>query len=84
MSQLYEFILISFSSQVDLRIFTKESVYRYNILVPSDVSHSLLLHLKWMIQKDLLGQDIFLIGSPGPLRRRLALMYLVRSLSALT
>ncbi|XP_067943521.1 von Willebrand factor A domain-containing protein 8-like [Watersipora subatra] len=44
--------------------------------LPGDVSHSLLQHLKWMMQKDLLGQDIFLIGCPGPMRRRLALMYL--------
>lgn len=29
-----------------------------------------------MLQKDILGQDMFLIGKPGPLRRRLALAYL--------
>jgi hypothetical protein len=29
-----------------------------------------------MLQKDLLGQDIFLIGRPGPLRRQLAMQYL--------
>jgi hypothetical protein len=29
-----------------------------------------------MMQKDALGQDMFLIGSPGPLRRHLAMMYL--------
>ena len=34
-----------------------------------------LKHLKWILQKDLLGQDIFLIGRPGPLRRQLALQY---------
>jgi hypothetical protein len=28
-----------------------------------------------MAQKDLLGQDIFLVGPPGPLRRRLAMAY---------
>ena len=33
-------------------------------------------HLKWLMQKDLLGQDVFLIGRPGPLRRQLALQYL--------
>ncbi|XP_027851720.2 von Willebrand factor A domain-containing protein 8 [Aphis gossypii] len=33
-------------------------------------------HLRWMLQKDILGQDMFLIGKPGPLRRRLALAYL--------
>ena len=29
-----------------------------------------------MLQKDLLGQDIFLIGRPSPLRRSLAMQYL--------
>ena len=28
--------------------------------------------------QDKLGQDVFLIGSPGPLRRLLAMQYLVR------
>ena len=32
------------------------------------------------MQKDLLGQDVFLIGPPGPLRRSLAMMYLVSHL----
>merc|ERR1719272_2713436 len=26
----------------------------------------LLPHLRWMLQKDALGQDMFLIGAPGP------------------
>ncbi|ETW00905.1 hypothetical protein, variant 1 [Aphanomyces invadans] len=34
-----------------------------------------LEHLRWMLQKDLLGQDMFLIGPPGPARRRLALQF---------
>lgn len=29
-----------------------------------------------MLQKDLLGQDMFLIGPPGPKRRNLAMQYL--------
>ncbi|XP_059417512.1 von Willebrand factor A domain-containing protein 8 isoform X1 [Carassius carassius] len=33
-------------------------------------------HLRWIMQKDLLGQDVFLIGPPGPLRRSLAMQYL--------
>ena len=32
--------------------------------------------MKWMMQKDLLGQDIFLLGRPGPGRRTLAQQYL--------
>jgi len=29
-----------------------------------------------MLKKDLLGQDMFLIGAPSPLRRSLAMQYL--------
>ena len=32
-------------------------------------------HLQWMLQKDALGQDMFLIGPPGPARRRLAMAF---------
>ena len=35
-------------------------------------SQGTLKKLKWMIQKDELGQDIFLIGPPGPSKLRLA------------
>eukprot|EP00755_Sulcionema_specki_P007718 Sspe_Gene.38973::Locus_18803_Transcript_1_2_Confidence_0.400_Length_3854::g.38973::m.38973 len=40
-----------------------------------DVPLDMLPHLRWMLQKDLLGQDMFLVGPPGPLRRRLVLQY---------
>ncbi|GFO07343.1 von Willebrand factor a domain-containing protein 8-like [Plakobranchus ocellatus] len=39
-------------------------------------SQSVLQHLRWIMQKDSLGQDVFLIGPPGPLRRQIAMMYL--------
>ncbi|XP_069677328.1 von Willebrand factor A domain-containing protein 8 isoform X2 [Periplaneta americana] len=39
-------------------------------------SQEILQHLRWMLQKDVLGQDMFLIGRPGPLRRQLAMQYL--------
>ncbi|KAF5289201.1 hypothetical protein FQR65_LT00087 [Abscondita terminalis] len=39
-------------------------------------TQSTLHYLRWMMQKDLLGQDIFLIGPPGPRRRTLAMQYL--------
>ncbi|GAB1605806.1 von Willebrand factor A domain-containing protein 8-like [Argonauta hians] len=42
----------------------------------SNPSQAVLRHLRWIMQKDLLQQDIFLIGSPGPLRRQVAMMYL--------
>ncbi len=38
-------------------------------------SQTSLTHLQWMMQKEDLKQDIFLIGAPGPLRRRLALAF---------
>lgn len=41
-----------------------------------NMSQTSLHHIRWMIQKDLLGQDIFLIGPPGPKRRLLAMQYL--------
>ncbi|XP_064638932.1 von Willebrand factor A domain-containing protein 8-like [Lineus longissimus] len=44
--------------------------------LPAVQSQTVLKHLRWMMQKDALGQDMFLIGSPGPLRRHLAMMYL--------
>ncbi|KAF0712384.1 hypothetical protein As57867_004834, partial [Aphanomyces stellatus] len=38
-------------------------------------SQETLGHLRWMLQKDILHQDMFLIGPPGPARRRLALQF---------
>ncbi|XP_042541330.1 von Willebrand factor A domain-containing protein 8 isoform X2 [Dipodomys spectabilis] len=40
------------------------------------LAQSVVQHLRWIMQKDLLGQDIFLIGPPGPLRRTIAMQYL--------
>lgn len=42
----------------------------------SKLSQTTLHHLKWLLQKDNLGQDIFLLGRPGPHRRLLAMQYL--------
>eukprot|EP00049_Salpingoeca_infusionum_P004861 m.84891 g.84891 ORF g.84891 m.84891 type:complete len:1894 (-) comp12765_c0_seq4:107-5788(-) len=39
------------------------------------LSQNMLRHLRWMMQKDNLGQDIFLLGMPGRARRQLALAY---------
>ncbi|KAJ3334584.1 hypothetical protein HDU91_002655, partial [Kappamyces sp. JEL0680] len=60
--------------RVDLRPANPE-------LVPSspavllDESQETLGHLRWMIQKGNLQQDMFLTGNPGPFRRQLALFY---------
>lgn len=40
-----------------------------------DVPQTIVHHLRWMLQKDLLGQDMFLIGRPGPLRRIITMQY---------
>ncbi|XP_041484897.1 von Willebrand factor A domain-containing protein 8-like isoform X2 [Lytechinus variegatus] len=44
--------------------------------LPENVPQSVLRHLRWIMQKDSLGQDVFLIGAPGPLRRAIAMQYL--------
>ncbi|BES87714.1 von Willebrand factor A domain containing 8 [Nesidiocoris tenuis] len=44
--------------------------------LPIEYDQDTLHHLRWMLQKDLLAQDIFLIGPPGPSKRRLAFRYL--------
>lgn len=41
-----------------------------------EISQTILHHLRWMLQKDLLGQDMFLIGRPGPFRRSIVMQYL--------
>ncbi|KAG2198207.1 hypothetical protein INT46_006615 [Mucor plumbeus] len=38
-------------------------------------AQDILRHLRWIMQKDKLGQDIFLLGPPGPLRRNLIMKY---------
>ncbi|XP_074632889.1 von Willebrand factor A domain-containing protein 8-like isoform X1 [Acropora palmata] len=44
--------------------------------VCGELPQYVLQNLRWIMQKDKLGQDVFLIGSPGPLRRLLAMQYL--------
>eukprot|EP00092_Neocalanus_flemingeri_P037789 GFUD01041137.1.p1 GENE.GFUD01041137.1~~GFUD01041137.1.p1 ORF type:complete len:1900 (+),score=456.60 GFUD01041137.1:60-5702(+) len=44
--------------------------------LPENIPKETMKDLKWMMQKDLLGQDMFLLGRPGPLRRTLAQQYL--------
>lgn len=41
-----------------------------------ELTQNTLRHLRWMLQKDILKQDIFLIGRPGPSRRQLAMTFL--------
>jgi len=44
--------------------------------LPTTIPKETMKDLQWMLQKDLLGQDMFLLGRPGPLRRSLAQQYL--------
>ncbi|CAL4113350.1 unnamed protein product, partial [Meganyctiphanes norvegica] len=79
------YVPIRFSSdatKVTIGNITKElKTPRNPELVPvgylsAENSQSWLTHLRWLLQKDQLGQDVFLIGPPGPLRRSLAMSYL--------
>jgi len=48
------------------------------LLQPSPLfgdAQEVLRHLQWIMQKDLLGQDVFLLGPPGPLRRWLVMRF---------
>lgn len=40
------------------------------------ISPTILHHLRWIMQKDCLNQDVFLIGKPGSLKRSIAMQYL--------
>lgn len=40
-----------------------------------ELDQSTLKKLRWMLQKDVLGQDMFLIGPPGPEKFRIAHLY---------
>ena len=48
----------------------EQSVLPKELLTQSDLSH-----LRWMLQKDLLKQDMFLLGPPGNFRRAMAMRY---------
>ena len=40
-----------------------------------NLSQDSLKHIRWLLQKDLLGQDAFLIGPPGPRKRWISLAF---------
>ncbi|KAJ0396306.1 hypothetical protein P43SY_007156 [Pythium insidiosum] len=45
------------------------------VVAPVKSAAELLSHLRWMLQKDLLKQDMFLIGPPGASRRLLSMRF---------
>ena len=57
--------------------FSAVTTFSLIVLEDKNIPQSVIRHLRWIAQKDLLGQDVFLIGPPGPLRRQLAMLYLV-------
>ncbi|KAF4526554.1 hypothetical protein B566_EDAN009125 [Ephemera danica] len=54
----------------------KQPAYVPISYISKELSQETLSHLRWMLQKDVLGQDIFLIGRPGPHRRTIAMQFL--------
>lgn len=58
------------------REYVPQKYIRVNEAGTLELSQTALHHLRWMLQKDNLGQDMFLLGRPGPLRRSVAMQYL--------
>jgi hypothetical protein len=54
---------------------TSARVPRLYAAPAGDLPHDAPAVLRWLAQKDALVQDAFLVGPPGPERRRLALAY---------
>lgn len=54
-----------------------KTLFHLGLPVSDSLPQTLAQHLGWIMQKDILGQDVFLIGPPGPLRRSIAMQYLV-------
>ncbi|XP_029314557.1 LOW QUALITY PROTEIN: von Willebrand factor A domain-containing protein 8 [Cottoperca gobio] len=84
MSRHHEVKLLNTSSGDTVKIGDlsyKLKTPRNSELVPvkhlsDSLPQTVVQHLRWIMQKDLLGQDVFLIGPPGPLRRSIAMQYL--------
>lgn len=55
--------------------FVPFRIIPYIATICSIENQDVVKHLRWMLQKDSLKQDMFLLGPPGPLKRWLALLY---------
>ncbi|MEQ2256117.1 von Willebrand factor A domain-containing protein 8, partial [Ilyodon furcidens] len=63
--------------EISYKLKTPQNPERVPLKYLSDsLPQAVAQHLRWIMQKDLLGQDVFLIGPPGPLRRSIAMQYL--------
>ena len=58
-----------------MRVPTHSECFRVPQVSHVEDTQRCLQQLRWMLQKDAMGQDLFLIGPPGPMRRWLALKY---------
>ena len=67
-------ILASYSFRIDATVYAETPEMDY---AKSNLRSWLIPLHNFVVLKDLLGQDMFLIGPPGPLKRHLALMYCV-------
>ncbi|CAG9772643.1 unnamed protein product [Ceutorhynchus assimilis] len=59
----------------DLKKVEKEE-FVPRLYYKNDLPQTTAHHLRWIMQKDILGQDVFLIGPPGPRKRVLAMQYI--------
>ncbi|KAB0341501.1 hypothetical protein FD754_018427, partial [Muntiacus muntjak] len=64
------------SDFISFYLFFHFIIFFFHFKVSDSLAQSVIQHLRWIMQKDLLGQDVFLIGPPGPLRRSIAMQYL--------
>ena len=73
-------ILSSFTPSCTVSEMMPQSTLRHLKWIMQKVhshTHTVIDSLNSDVVKDLLGQDVFLIGPSGPLKRHLALMYCV-------
>ena len=61
----------------DVSVTTTTAKRRELVPIGYELSSTTNAKLRWLMQKDKLKQDVFLVGPPGCGRRRLVLSYLV-------
>ena len=74
---MYQLTIVSyFDMSIDVIDLRGSFTSYISFLVQKSLDQETLHHLRWMLQKDRLNQDIFLVGRPGPLKRRIAMQFL--------
>lgn len=71
--RLLKYLRLSNAELIKINALSKAELVprKYVDTIPKD--RNIQAHIQWLVQKFILGQDMYLVGSPGPLRRRLAL-----------